>query len=88
MCSYFSMLENKTILIKHSVYILALQYVKAFPAGAVHASSPQDAKCISSRLINNGIIIMLKKVKQKKMMRDQGIGALHCHLSKHHSHAI
>ena len=32
MCSYFSMLEMSIL----SIYILALQYVKAFPAGAVH----------------------------------------------------
>ena len=52
MCSYFSMLENKTIQIKHSIseflfFGSSIINVKAFPAGAV---SP-DAKCISSWLM-------------------------------------
>ena len=39
MCSYFSMLENKIMIIASieflSFYFLALRYVKVFPAGAV-----------------------------------------------------
>ena len=60
MCSYFSMLENKTILIKHSIseflfFGSSINNVKAFPAGAVRPAHMMANVC----LINTTFLLTL-----------------------------